>query len=146
MNESRTRQLSALHRDLDRLTEEAESLAGSVEEEVVGAEILATRDLVANVGIVWETLEQFADIHARQARYLVEDHLQTWHGLLDGSSRETPHDVVGEHVERRVRHLAEGLEQGVQVMAHQTERTFDMLTRIWSPFLAVVRQDWRRGH
>lgn len=145
MNETRSARLSALRSEVDRLTSEAEALAESLEQEAVGAELLASRDVLAGVGILWETAEQLSDLYVNQTRHLVSDHLTTWQALADRRREEGWQDVVGRHVERRVRHLAEGMEQGVNVLGRQSLHACDAVKRLWGPFFAVVRRDWSRA-
>ena len=151
MSESRSDRLETLQRNLDRLTREAEDLAGSLEhdrrlagEEVVGAELLATRDLVAHLGIAWETLEGFGTLYARQARLLADDYADTWKALTrEGGAGNVP-EVIGAHLQRRVEHVTAGVNESIELLSSQTERACDALIRLWAPFTAVVRQDWRR--
>ena len=150
MNEPRESRLSAFRKDLDRLAREAEALTESLgadsrlaREEAVGAEILATRDLMTHLGIVWDTVEQLGDLAGRQARLFVEDYLTTMSILLDGTAREQG-AVLGAHVERRLTHIAQGLDQSIEVLSTQSQKACDSLFRIWSPFFSVVRQDWTR--
>lgn len=148
MTDTRTDRLATLRRNLDRLTDEAESLAGSVEresrlvsEETVGAELLATRDLVANFGIAWDAAEQLGSVYARQARYLVDDHAATLKSLMEGASQR-PLELLGAHLERRFEHLTEGMNEGLDIVSTQTGRACEALLQLWAPFVAVVRQDW----
>lgn len=122
-----------------------ERIAG---EEAVGAELLATRDLIAHVGIAWDTAEQMGDLAARQARYLLDDYLTcaaAMAGRSDGDPAEQRRRAFENHIERRVGHVVEGVEQTIELLSTQSERAWDALFQLWSPFLAVVRQDWTRS-
>jgi hypothetical protein len=141
--------LTDMRDNLDRLTHEAEELAQSLEdesqlagEEAVGAELLMTRDLVAHLGIAWDTAEQLGDIYVRQLRLLADDYRITAVALLPGERRAPLRQVVSAHVDRRLRHASEGLEQGIEVFSRQTARACGSLLELWAPFLAVVRSDW----
>lgn len=145
----RTSRLFSGRHDFDRLSEEAEALVESLDErshlaqeEVVGAELLASRELVAGLGLAWETATQLGDIYARQARYLVEDNVATLTSLLDGSARGRGLEVIGRHLERRMGHVAEGVDQGIDLLSRHNESAWTALQTLWAPFLAVVRQDW----
>lgn len=147
--------LQALRHNLDRLRREAEELAESLQgesrlagEESLGAELLAGREMSAQAGILWETAEQLGDLCLRQARLFAEDHTATFRCLLDDSSRHSFQTMVGRHVERRLRHNLDGVAQGIDIMAAQSERTCQSIINLWAPFLAVVRKDWaeRRHH
>ncbi|MDZ7669008.1 MAG: hypothetical protein U5Q16_06130 [Gammaproteobacteria bacterium] len=155
MTDHRQPDLQALRRDLDRLTQEAEELAESVQgesrlagEETLGAELLAGRELTAQAGILWETAEQLGELCLRQTRLFAEDHTATFRSLLDDSARHSLQTVIGRHLERRLRHNLTGLEQGIDILSTQSERTCQSVIHLWAPFLAVVRRDWaeRRPH
>jgi hypothetical protein len=156
VTENRTDRLDVLRRNLDQLTEEAEALADNLErdrhlagEEAVGAELLATRDLVANLGIALDTATGLADVYARQMRHLFEDYAATWSSLSGGQSPAQPLTVLSEHLTRRVEHVTEGVNESIELVSTQSERAWEALYRLWAPFAAVVRQDWsgpqRRG-
>ncbi|MEQ8861036.1 MAG: hypothetical protein RIC56_20505 [Pseudomonadales bacterium] len=141
---------SVLRADLDRLAEDAESLAKSFDrgsalarEEVVGAELLASREVVAQLGVAWETMAQLGDLYARQARYLVEDNVATFGKLLDGSAQGRFVEVLGEHCQRRLGHLGEGVDESIEVLSRQSEAASSALEMLWAPFVAVVRRDWQ---
>jgi hypothetical protein len=150
--------LTDLHHELDRLTHEVEELAASLDgetrlarrlagEEAVGAELLATRDLVAHLGIAWDTAEQLGDIYVRQLRLLMDDYRTTAAALLSSEGLAPLPQVVNAHLDRRLRHAGEGLEQGIEVFSRQSAKACGSLLELWAPFLAVVRSDWmqRRG-
>lgn len=152
MTDTRSDRLQTLQRNLERLTREAEDLADTLEqdrrlaaEEAVGAELLATRDVVAHLGIAWDTLEGLGALYARQARLLADDYADTWKALTrEGGPGRAP-EVIGAHLERRVDHLTAGVNEGIELLSTQTGRACDALIRLWAPFTAVVRQDWRRA-
>lgn len=142
-------QLSAFKKDLDRLAREVDELSGSMQaetrlagEEAVGAELLASRELVAQLGIIWDTVEQLGDLYARQLRYWVDDHADTLSAVVSGSSARTAPAIIGAHVERRVAHVTEGLQQSARLLSSQSAKASDTLYHLWKPFLAVMRQDW----
>jgi len=157
VSEARADRLETLRRNLDRLTREAEELAESFErdrrlagEEAVGAELLATRDLVAHFGIAMDTATGLADVYFRQVRLAMEDYAATWSSLTATTAAAQPCDVLAEHVSRRVEHVTRGVNESIELVATQSERAWEALPRLWSPFAAVVRQDWsgserRRG-
>ncbi|MFU8816651.1 MAG: hypothetical protein ACNA7W_14980 [Pseudomonadales bacterium] len=149
MSAGREPRLSAFKKDLDRLAREVDELSGSMQaetrlagEEAMGAELLASRELVAQLGILWDTAERFGDLYARQLRYCVADHASTWSALLGGAARGDAPAIIGEHVERRVIHLAEGVQQSAQLLSGQSAKASQTLYNLWKPFLAVLRQDW----
>ncbi len=140
---------SGFGQELERLTEDAEDLARSLErrtslarEEAVGAELLASRELIAQFGLAWETAAELGDLYVRQLRYLIEDNVATLGKLVDGSAQGRLAEVVGEHCERRIGHVGEGINHGIEVMSKQSESARAALQAMWAPFFAVVRQDW----
>lgn len=153
MTSKRDAQLAALRQDLERLGREARTLAGNARgrarlagEEAVGAELLAGRDLVAHLGMVWSTLERFQDLSLRQARLLLEDHRATWESLLSGPRPGDLGGVMSDHFGRRARHLSEGVTQGLEVLSSQRAEACESLARIWAPFLAIVASEWTPGN
>jgi len=149
VSDPRTDRLDTLRRNLDRLTEEAEELADSFErdrrlagEEAVGAELLATRDLVAHLGIALDTATGLADVQARQLRLLLEDYAATWSSLQGNGGAPEPFSVLNDHVSRRLEHVTEGVNESIELISTQSERAWEALYRLWAPFAAVVRQDW----
>lgn len=142
---------SGFGQGLERLTEDAEDLARRLDrgsslarEEAVGAELLASRELIAQFGLAWETATELGDLYVRQVRYLVEDNVATLGKLADGSAQGRLADVVADHVERRLGHLGEGLNHGIEVLSKQSESACAALQAMWAPFFAVVRQDWNQ--
>jgi len=149
VNEHRTDRLEILRRNLEQLTREAEELADTFEhdrhlagEEAVGAELLATRDLVAHLGIALDTATGLADVYARQVRHLFEDCAATWSSLSGGQGSPQPLSALNDHLSRRVEHVTEGVNESIEVVSTQSERAREALHRLWAPFAAVVRQDW----
>jgi hypothetical protein len=141
--------LSAFRKDIDRLAREVEALSGSFDaearlagEEVVGAELLATRDLVAHLSILWETAEQMGDLYARQFRYWVDDNAETLSALVSGAVLRDGGTVLGNHLERRITHLGEGMTQSAELLISQSAKASETLFTLWKPFLAVLRADW----
>lgn len=153
MNEERQPRLDGLRRDLDRLTREADELADTLQqesrlarEESVGAEILATRDLVAHFGILWDTVDQLGNLAGRQARHFALDYAATLSELTRPAGGAGT--AVGNHLDRRLTHIAEGFGEALEVMSRQSEKACGAAFALWSPFFSVVRQDWtgrRRG-
>lgn len=137
-------QRSAFRQDPKHLARMAENLEDDTRlarEEAVGAELLYTRDLIANLGIFWDTAEQLGDLCIRQVRQFAEDNMDTLSALLESHPGEVP-NVVGRHLERRMRHVGQGFEESMRLLTAQYEKTGQTLFRIWTPFAAVVRQDW----
>jgi len=142
--------VAELEQKLDSLSEQVESLTGELGrnsrlagEEALGAELLAARDLVAHFGIAWETAEQLGGVWRDQTRLCFEDYRRTVSRLASGT-RAGP-GVMGEHIERRINHLADGAEQTARVLFRQSELAAASLTGLWAPLAGVIRRDWAPG-
>ena len=111
-------------------------------EEALGAELLAGRELLAQAGIVFDTLEQMAGLANRQARHLAHDYLTTVSDLARGRGLAEPAAVVTDHFTRRLAHLAEGCVEGATLLNAQSLRAYRVLQNVWLPFQRVIDQDW----
>ncbi|MDH3644815.1 MAG: hypothetical protein OES38_22100 [Gammaproteobacteria bacterium] len=94
-NESETR-LSAFSKDIQRIAEDVEHLADDighdsrlVRDEMVGAEILATKEITEKIGILWEVAERLSDIGSEQARLLWDDYVTTYKEFSNAPGRTT---------------------------------------------------------
>jgi hypothetical protein len=149
---------SAFRKDLSRLAREVEDLSASLKaesrlarEEAIGAELLASRDLVGQLGNLLEAAEQLGDLYVQQLRYWVDDHAATLSALVAGGSADSGRCVIGQHFERRMAHVTEGLAISARVLARQSTASSHTLFHLWKPFLDVMSRDWsgqrkRPGH
>jgi hypothetical protein len=149
MTEDTQAHLSAFRKDLSRLARELEDLSASLKaesrlarEEAIGAELLASRDLVGQLGSVWEAAEQLGDLYVQQVRYWVEDHAATLSAAVAGGSADNARCLLGQHIERRIAHVTEGLTVSARLLAGQSATTSRTLFRLWKPFLDVMSRDW----
>lgn len=90
-----------------------------------------TRELAGHLGILWDTLDQLADVAGRQARHFAEDYLTTLSKLLDGSAAADGPLLLG-LAERRLTHLSEGVAQSVDVLSTRSEIACQALRRLSS--------------
>jgi hypothetical protein len=111
-------------------------------DEIVAAELLASRETVAELGILWETVDRLGRLQTRLAGQCVADHLTTLSNIGRATSATGAVAVLADHVDRRVRHLLTGLDQTVTVLSDQSQKTADAAVQVWAPFLAVLRRDW----
>jgi hypothetical protein len=151
-NESDTR-LSAFSKDIQRVAEDIEHLAGDLgqgsrmmRDEVVGAEILATKEITERIGILWEVAERLNGIGREQARLLFEDYVATCREFTKGvgnapRSLNYP-DIVLSHWLRRLEHVTDGARSVSDLVSKETNLVEDVVFGMWKPFFAVVSRDW----
>ena len=111
--------------------------AKTLGEELVGAEILAGKELTEAAGGLFEGIERAAEIWRQQATWLFDDYLEFWREAARSPGRPEPLLAL---VERRSTHVASGARE----LASTVERECAPLARMWSEFMEVVRRDWRR--
>jgi hypothetical protein len=152
-NESDTR-LSAFSKEIQRIAEDVEHLAEDfgedsrmVRDEVVGAEILATKEITEKIGILWEVAERLNAIGTEQARLLVDDYVTTFKTFADAPLSNTGAlhnytDVVMNHWLRRLEHVADGARSVSNLVTNETHLLEDVVFGMWKPFFAVVNRDW----
>lgn len=114
--------------------------ARTIGEELLGAEIVAGKELTEATGSLFDALEKGAGIWGQQARWLFEDWSAFW---VSGLSRPLPLDPspLAELIQRRSDHIATGLHD----LGELVEKECAPLSKIWTDFLGVVMQDWRRS-
>lgn len=135
-------ELNEISRSVDELATDLARGSRLVGEEAVGAELLAGRELVAQAGIFWSLAESLQRLALGQTELLVRDHLHTLGELFDPSLRGRPAAILGAHLERRLRHSAEGLAEGADLVAASLDESSAAARRMWESFTAVVRNDW----
>ena len=110
-----------------------------VSEELLGAELVAGKELVEAAGTFWDTLEKGARIHCRQIELLLKDHTRFWGDALSGDPGRAT-SALPSLVQHRVEHVREGLDQYRSLIGSELAP----LTKIWTDFFGVVRRDWQR--
>lgn len=147
--ETRDSQLAELENDLQDLASDVQSLAEDVadssrlvRDETVGAELLAGREVVAQVGIAFELAESLQALAMRQSGLLASDFRTTFEALFDPANRGREGAVLAEHVERRCRHLLDGWNEGWGLVASGLAASGRSAAGLWTPFAAVVQRDW----
>jgi hypothetical protein len=108
-------------------------------EELVGAELLASRELAEGAGSIWETLERGGKIQQQQLNLLCQDYTQYLRDLASADPLALPR-ATGQLLERRLTHVSEGWQEFGGLLQDE----FGPIGRAWRNFFQVVRQDWRR--
>ena len=110
--------------------------ARTIGEEIIGAEIVAGKELTEAAGSVFETMERSAAIWSQQARWLLEDYSE-----FARSSISQPGDPSGffRLLESRSEHIASGFQQFGDLVQQECVPA----TKIWTDFLSTVARDWR---
>ena len=114
--------------------------ARTIGEELLGAEIVAGKELTEATGSLFDALEKGAGIWRQQARWLAEDWGEFWLSTLTRPLIIDP-SPLAELVERRSDHIASGMHD----LGELVEKECAPLSKIWTDFLGVVIQDWRRA-
>lgn len=150
MSDPSDSRLSAFEKDVESLARDMEDLAQDltedsrlVREEMVGAELLAAREVVENLGIVWETLEALNDLCVRQLTYLASDHGESLRRLVADPRPEHLPMLAASHCQRRLEHLAEGVSEASRLVVKGSDDAATILFSLWKPFFAVIDRDWR---
>jgi len=107
-------------------------------EDLLGAEIVAGKELTEAAGSVFDALEKGGAIWRQQAQWLAEDYMACW---MSAVSSPTDTSNLMKFVERRSEHIASGL----QDIGHLIENEVVPLSKIWTDFLDIVIQDWRQA-
>lgn len=110
--------------------------ARTLGEELVGAEIVAGKELAQAAGSLFDTLERTRDIWLQQGRWLAEDYGRFWISAL---RRPGDPAVLNGLIEARSTHIASGMHE----LGSLVERECLPLSKIWSDFLGTVMRDWR---
>lgn len=110
--------------------------AKTLGEELVGAEIVAGKELTQAAGSLFDALERTRDIYLQQGRWLAEDYGRFWLGAL---GRPGDPALLQQLIESRSAHIATGMHE----LGTLVERECLPLSKIWSDFFGTVMRDWR---
>lgn len=122
-----------------RETETVTESTRRIGEELLGAELVAGKELVEVAGTFWDTLEKSAEIHRQQISWLVEDHTSFWGDALSMDTQRTA-SALPNLLTHRIDHVRRGFDQYRQLL----DSELAPLSKIWSDFIGVVRRDWQR--
>jgi hypothetical protein len=107
-------------------------------EELLGAELVAGKELTEAAGSLFEAAEKGGAICREQARWIAEDYGRFWLSSLTRPGDPAP---LVKLIEQRSEHIAAGMHD----LGALVEREFVPLTRIWTDFFGLVARDWRQG-
>lgn len=111
--------------------------ARTIGEELLGAEIVAGKELTEAAGSVFEAIDKGSQLWVQQSRWALEDYANFW---MAGFSSPLNPAAVMQLLERRSEHIASGMHDFGDLI----EKECTPLSKIWTDFLGVVQQDWRR--
>jgi hypothetical protein len=111
--------------------------AQTLREELLGAEIVAGKELTEAAGGLFEGMERSAEIWRQQLVWLFDDYVEFWRDAARQPGRPEPLLAL---MERRSAHIA----TGVTDLGATLERECAPLARMWDDFMGVVRRDWSR--
>ena len=106
-------------------------------EELLGAELVAGKELTEAAGSLFDAAEKGAAICREQARWLLEDYGRFWLSSMTEFGNPAP---LVKLIEQRSEHIASGMHD----LGSLVEREFVPLTKIWTDFLGLVARDWRQ--
>ena len=112
--------------------------ARTIGEELLGAELVAGKELTEVAGSLLDALERGGSIWLQQVRWLAEDYRQFLVGSITRPADPAP---LIQLIEHRSEHIASGLHQVNELI----ERECQPLSKMQADFLGVVRQDWRQA-
>ena len=111
--------------------------ARTIGEEWLGAELVAGKELTEAAGTLLDTIEKGSAIWLQQARWLAGDYGRFWLASVTPPPDQAPLTAL---IDSRTEHITSGLHQFGELI----EKEFTPLTKIWTDFLGVVAQDWRK--
>jgi hypothetical protein len=118
----------------------AEGKSRLLGQELLGAELLASRELAEGAGSFWDALERGGAIHQHQIQLFVNDYAQFADELIRSRNPAAVPTAVLEHFGRRLEHLSAGWAETGELLREE----FNPIQRAWDGFFHVIRQDWRR--
>ena len=115
---------------------------GRVDEDLLGAEYVAGRELAALGGFWFEFAERLGQIGEQQSRWLMEDLELSAERLRENVA---PAEVAMDHLSRQVGHWLEGASATAELFSSEAERAFAVHRRLWAPYLSLLSTDLRRA-
>ena len=110
--------------------------AKTLGEEIIGAEIVAGKELTEAAGSMLEAAERTTAIWLQQARWAFEDYGQF---LSTSTTRPGDPQSLFKLIESRSNHIASGFHQ----MSELVQAECLPMTKIWTDFAGTVMRDWR---
>lgn len=112
--------------------------AKTIGEEIIGAEIVAGKELTEVAGSAMETAERTAAIWLQQTRWLIEDYGQYLRSSVTRPGDLKPFFTL---IGSRSDHIASGFHQ----MNELVQAEYLPVAKIWTDFAGTVMRDWRAG-
>ncbi len=107
-------------------------------EDAAGAEFVAAVDAAESLGTHFDFVESVFELVNDQARYAREDYAQMAKDLKAGA---VPIHAVGQHIQRRVTHHAEGWRSYYQAVMDEQARLRDLHLSVWRPLIGLINKD-----
>jgi len=112
----------------------------TIGEDILGAEIIAGKELTEAAGSIFDAMEKGSSIWEQQARWLAEDYFNFWMSSLSQGLTGNPAALM-KLIDSRSEHIATGMHQTGDLI----EKECTPLTKMWTDFIGVVAQDWRQA-
>lgn len=108
--------------------------------QLLGAELMASRELVEGAGTFWDTLERASRIQQQQLSWLIGDYSGFLGDLVAEKSAWSLPAATGRLIEKRLAHTAEGWKAAGGLMQDELVPLFSA----WENFAKATRQDQHR--
>lgn len=108
--------------------------------QLLGAELLASRELVEGAGTFWDTLERSGRIHQQQLSWLIRDYAGFIDDLAKEKSAWSLPAVTGRLIEKRLNHISEGWKATGEMMQDELLPLYSA----WANFAKATQQDRHR--
>jgi len=145
-----TERPSAFNRSVEQIAHEVQAVARSwseesrlVRDEAMGAELLLSREIVEQFGILFESADRLNDLFLRQAGHLFRDFAATARHAAAEPGLHNCRDVAIDHWQRRIAHIAEGSSELTALLRSEGAKFGEALFGLWRPFAAVLDRDWQ---
>lgn len=141
---------TALGRSAGQIARDVEAIARTwskesrlARDEAVGAELLLSRELIEQFGILFETADRLNDLALRQAGHALRDWTATIRHAAAEPGLHNCRDLAFDHLRRRIDHVTEGANELRSTVDSAARRLGDTVFALWRPFLTVLGRDWR---
>ena len=108
--------------------------------QLLGAELMASRELAESAGTFWDTLERSSRIHQQQLSWLITDYAGFIDDIVAEKSARSLPTVTGRLIEKRLSHISEGWTAAGQLMQDELLPLYSA----WENFAKATLQDRRR--
>ena len=112
-----------------------------ISEELLGAELVASKELAEAAGSVWEANEKVLELQRQQLCWFFQDYTEFWGGLRFDPDPMNLFRAASGLAAQRAQHISRGWQDFGSIMKEESEP----FVRAWSGFMAVVRRDWEQN-